>query len=1156
MDAQGHCVAVCSTFAPRRLRPCKPARTFLGGNLVHARFRIKTVLLTLLVLGGLRLSYGQSNSTVEGYVLDVSGAAIAGATVSVANAATGITRTARSDSAGRYIVSALNPASYVITAEAQGFSRKVLTGITLEEGADQREDISLSVGQEAQTVLVQATNVLADTESSSVATEIDNKKVVELPLANRQFYSLVLLSPAAYQPAQNSTLGFRGGFNIAGVSEISNLFTINGTYNDDLATAQPSFRPSVESIQEFKLLTGVYSAEYGRMSGGQLLIVEKSGTNQFHGVAYEYLRNQVTDAKPFFNPLGAATPVFRQNTFGGTIGGPILKDRTFFFFAYEGQRIGQQVTALATVPTTAMLQGQFTEPAGTVLHNPATGAALAPTTAGGNTYDLTKLPSWTSVGAQAGQLIAKLGFPASNINSASVVPSNNYNFSETRIENMNEEALRIDHKISDKDSIYGSWNYFRDPAFEPSNSLCSSYVLPKFGCFTNQHSTLANIVWDRIFHPTLLNEVRLGYQRLVQPRVQEDDTAIGTSYPGLPGGPYFNQPGYANNQGLPNMIVAGYSTIGGATNLPQDRWDNHYQIVDVLTWTRGAHTVKTGVDLLLARHTNVITSSGRGAFNVNDANLKTVNAGTAGYTGDSMADLLLGLAYTSSVGTSAPTVYLNFQSTDLFVQDDWKFNQYLTLNLGLRWELDTPVYSPHNTVSNFDTTTQEFIAAGPTTFKHLYNYDYNNFAPRLGFAWQPFKKDTTVLKGATGIFYNTPLLYNQFLTNGTQYPFRYVPTYTATKGNDISLGNPFPSGAAGPCTTASTAGCLAVLSALSIAPHYATPYITEWSLGVEQVINRTLLFDVSYFGSKGTRLPLSVNLNQVNIADFPAGPAPTQANRPFAAYSTVNSQDTRANSSFNSLQTSLKQSYANGVSFLLAYTFGKSIDGGGGIGSTSNSSGVVQNVYDLRADRGLSDFDVRNRVVFSPVAELPFGKNKPFLSSGLGSAVAGGWQLSGIFTFQTGRPLTVTDSATNNSGSFGAADRPNEISNPNASRDSVTGARTHTVQEWFDVHAFALAPSFKAATATTPAQQGQFGDAGRNIVEGPSYTDIDLTLARSFPIFERVNGQFRVDSFNILNHPNFFNPLTQGAQYGSSAFGTVTQANGNREFQFALRVLF
>jgi Carboxypeptidase regulatory-like domain len=1147
------------------------------GDSILLRFRLRLTVLFLLVLSsGLKLCYAQANATLEGYVLDPAGSAIPNAEVDVENTTTGIVRKTQSDSAGRYIVNALIPASYQVTTSASGFTNKVLTGIILAVGADQRLDVTLAIGQQAQTVSVQAVNELVDTETSSNGTVVDNKKVVELPLANRQFYSLALLSPAAYPSAQNSTLGFRGGFNIAGVSEISNQFTINGTFDNDMGVAQPSFRPSVEAIQEFKLLTGVYSAEYGRMSGGQLLIVTKSGTNQFHGVAYEFLRNQITDAKPFFNPAGAATPAFRQNTFGGTIGGPIRKDRTFFFFAYEGQRIGRAVTAQATVPTTAMLQGQF--PGSEKLFNPATGAPLTPNPST-NTYDLTQLPMWKSTGAQAGQLIAKLGYPAPNINTTSI--SNNYAFSETRIENMNEESLRIDHKLSDKDSLYGSWNYFRDPAFEPSNSLCSSYVLPNFGCFTNQHSTLANVVWDRVFSSTLLNEVRLGFQRLVQPRVQQDSTSIGVNYPGLPGGPYFTQAGYANNLGLPNTIVSGYSTIGGATNLPQDRWDNHYQIVDVLTWTHGAHTIKTGVDLLLAKSTNIITSSGRGAFNVNDANLKNINGGISGFTGDSMADLLLGVTYTSSIGTTAPTVYLNYQSTHLFVQDDWKFNQYLTLNLGLRWELDAPVYTPNGTASNFNIATQQFtpnvgfnlttqklVNLGPS-INHLYNFDYNNFAPRVGFSWQPLKKDTTVLKGAFGIFYNAPLLYNQFLTNGTQAPFRYVPTYTSTKGNDVNLGNPFPastSPTSAPCTTAvPTAApdtttplpCASVLSALSIAPHYATPYITEWSLGVEQMLNRSLVLETTYFGSKGTRLPLQFNLNQVNIGAYPAGPAPTQTNRPFAGYSTVNRQDTINNSEYQSLQASLRQSYTNGVSFLLAYTFGKSIDGGGGIGSGSNSSGIPQNVYNLRAERGLSDFNVAHRVVFSPVAELPFGKNKPFLNHGFGSVLAGGWQLASIFSFQTGRPFTVTDAASNNSGSFQSGDRPNVIANPNAAADTKTGAPTHTVKEWFNVNAFQLAPSFSAAKNGLPATQGQFGNSGRNTVIGPRYTDIDLTLSRSFPIYERFAGQFRADAFNVLNHPNFFNPLTQGAQFGSgSAFGTVTQANDNREFQFSLRLSF
>jgi hypothetical protein len=1085
-------------------------------------------------------------------------------------------------------VNSLIPGDYQITSEAPGFSKKVLKNITLNVGADVRLDVLMTIGEASTTVEVEAQGALVDTQASSNGTVIDNKAVVELPLANRQFYSLALLSPAAYQPAQNSTLGFRGGINIAGASEISNQFSINGTFDNDMGVAQPSFRPSVEVIQEFKLLTGVYSAEYGRMSGGQVAIITKSGTNKFHGSVYEFIRNQATDAKPYFNAAGAKTPAFRQNTFGGTVGGPILKDRTFFFFGYEGQRIGRAVTAQATVPTTAMLNGIFTTASNTKLYNPATGAALVGTTTGTTTtYNLkTALDGsgnaiWNNTAAKAAQTIANLGYPA-----VTTAGSNNYNFSETRVENMNEESLKIDHKISEKDSVNGSWNYFRDPAFEPSNSLCSSYVLPKFGCHTDQHSTLANIVYDRIFTANLINEVRFGFQRLVQPRIQEDNEAIGTTYTGLPGGPYFTQQGYANNNGLPNTIVSGYSTIGGATNLPQNRWDNHYQLVDIVTWNHKAHTIKAGVDILAANATNIITSSGRGAFNINDGNQPgTLGAATTrGKTGDSMADFLLGYVTTSSLGSTAPTVYLNFRAYHLFVLDDWKVTPYFTLNAGLRWELDAPVYSSHNSVSNFDLSSQTFISSGPTQFKHLYNYDWNNLAPRVGFAWQPFKKDTTVVKAGAGAFYNAPLLYNQFLNTGTQYPFRYVPTFTSVAGNNITLANPFPGGLP-PCTRSvtdkevynatlnPTGTCQAVLGGLSISPNYRTPYILQWSLGIQQALTKSIVGEVTFFGSKGTKLPLSINRNQIDVnSSMGTG---VQTNRPFKGYAAVNHQDTRSNSEFNSLQTSLKQTFNQGVSFTLAYTYGKSIDGGGGIGSGSNSSGAPQNIYNLRAERGLSDFNVKHRLVFSPVAELPFGRNKRYLNHGMGALLAGGFQVSGIFQYQTGRPFTVSNAATNNSGSFQSADRPNVVADPNASIDTGTGAKTHTVAEWFNVHAFTLATPSKVSSTGVTTQQGAFGNAGRNIVIGPGFTNLDLTLARKFTIWEGIGGQFRAEGFNIFNHPNFFNPLTQGVQFpgtaaspvlcstsvttacvNQGAFGAITQANDNREFQFSLRLLF
>ncbi|MGO4514957.1 carboxypeptidase regulatory-like domain-containing protein [Terriglobus sp. 2YAB30_2] len=1114
------------------------------------------------------------NATLTGHVEDSQGAAIAGATITVKNTGTGAARSTPSDANGLYTVTNLQPGAYEVTVTMSGFTTKTMTGIKLNVGDTHELPVSLTVGGVNDTVNVEAAEPLLQTQTSSNGILVDNKQVTELPLANRQFYALALLSPGTYQPAQNSTLGFRGGINVAGASEISNQFTLNGIFDNDMGVAQPSFRPSVEVIQEFRVLTGVYAAEYGRMSGGQAVIITKSGTNALHGSAYEFIRNEITDAKPYFTAAGAKKPSFKQNTFGATAGGPIWKDRTFFFFGYEGQRIRRAVTAQATVPTTDMLTSGIFQ-TGSTLYDPSTGKALTPlpgTSGSLSSYNLsTQLPTlWNSAAAQAGQLVARMGYPTPSIGTAAgKAPSNNYNFQETRVENMDEYSLRIDHKLTEKDNIFGSWNFFKDPAFEPSNSLCSSYVVPKFGCYTNQISTLVNVTYDRVVTANLFNDLRLGFQRLQQPRVQEDSTAIGSSYSGLPGGPYFTQAGYANNQGLPNTAVSGYSTIGGATNLPQNRWDNHYQLVDSLSWIHGAHSFKFGADWLWANSVNVITSSGRGALTFNDATLKSNNKSVSGFTGDSMADLLLGLPLSTSIGTTAGTVYLNFRSTHLFVQDDWKLSPTLTLNLGLRWELDAPVYSPHNTVSRFDLSAGRFSQAGVGGFTHLYNYDWNNFAPRVGFSWQPRGHETTVLKGGFGVFYNAPLLYNQFLNTGTQYPLRLVPTYTSkqTVATNVTLANPFPSGGLDFCgigpnfvnyalKSDGTATCAASLSPLSVNPGYRTPYITEWSFGLQQALTKTIVFETTYFGSKGTRLPLSINLNQINVNTLAQGASTSQAGRPFANFSTVNNQDTRSNSAFHSWLNSLKKSYSNGVAFTVAYTWAKSIDGGGGIGSGSNSSGSPQDIYNLRAERALSDFNVAHRLVFSPVAELPFGRGKKWLTNGVGSALAGGWQLSGIFQFQTGRPFTVSNSSSNNSGSFQSADRPLLIGDPNAATDSVTGAKTRTVQEWFNIHAYQLAPTTR------------FGNAGRNQVIGPRFTSVDLTLSKNFPIYERINGQFRAESFNLLNHSNFFNPLSQGLQFPGTTtaptvasnytgtFGAITQAYDPRDLQFSLRVLF
>jgi len=1102
-----------------------------------------------LSLGAISLAHAQdTNATLSGVITDVQGAAIDTATIVITNTSTGVARTLKDDGGGRYEAPNLPPGPYKIEVSAPGFSRKELTNIVLTVSQQAAQNITMSLGEATETVSVEASMNLTQTESSENGTLIDNKKVVEMPLSNRQFYSLALLSPGAFPSAQSSTLGFRGGFNVSGASEATNLFTYNGVYNDGIGTQQPSYRPSVETIQEFKLLTGVYGAQYGKYSGAQVVVLEKSGTNQFHGSAYEFIRNEIVNAKPYFLPVGRRIPAFRQNTFGATIGGPIIKDKTFFFAGYEGQRVNSQTTQISTVPSNAMLNGVF--PGTTTLYNPYTGQPLAKSADG--TYSLSQMSQWTGDSARLGRAFASY-FPSSNANAvglaptaATVYPTSNYTFSAIQVEKMNEYTVRIDHTISSSDTITGSYNEFHDPTYQPSNILCGNAAIPYGGCDFNQIVHLATIQESHIFSPTLLNTITFGYNRFQMPRLPEDRKL--PNVPVLPGA--FINP-TPDNVGLPNIQAAGYATLGGPTNIPQNQWLNQYELYDSLNWTKGSHSFQFGVDTFLAITTEVFTQNGRGALIFNSSNIRgaspCVGAGSAqrcyGTTGNPMADLLLGLPYSATRNPVAPNTHMGSYSIYGYAIDDWKIKPNLTLNLGLRYEMNAPSYDSKNVLSRYNPATQRLeLGEGVPTptdpallalvdvnapkFRYLYNFDNNNFAPRVGFAWQPYHKDTMVVKGAYGVFYNGPIQFNQYISAMTQVPVRTPQTFQVnspvTPGSvAISLASPF-TGAAGNYT------------AFGAEPQQRTPYIQEWSVGVQQQLSDSIVAEFTYLGSKGSKLANSANINTVPLS-VPVAQR-NQSTRPDPKFGNITYAYDSNSSTFNSLQISVRKNLRHGSSFLFAYTWGKSIDYNGGTGSSSNSSGNYQDPRNIAAERGLSDFDIRHRIVFSPVYELPFGRNQKFLNHGLGSAIFGGFQISGIFAYQTGRPFTVTSNATNRSRTFAGADRPNVTGDPNAG--------PKTVLQWFNTAAF-----------VEPAS-GIFGNAGRNIVRGPDNLQVDMTIARQFPIHERLAGQFRIEAFNLPNRPNFFNPYSAATQLGSSSFGQITNAYDPRQLQAALRLIF
>lgn len=1115
-------------------------------------------------------SFGQqTQASLTGQILDPQGAAIAGSQVVVTNVDTSIARTAQSNDSGRYTVTNLNPGKYSVSVKASGFGEKVLTNIVLAVGQDGSLDVTLSLGSTSDVVTVSASAAVTDTESSSQGTVIDNQKVVGLPLNQRTFYGLALLSPAAYMPGQNSTLGFRGGFNVAGNNETANTFTVNGIDDNDQNVMAPSFRPSVEGIQEFKLLTGVYSAEYGRTSGGQVVVITKTGGNQFHGDLFEFLRNSQFDAKNYFTVPGTAT-TFRRNQFGGTIGGPIIKDRTFFFLSYEGLRLAQPFVQNTNVPNPAFVNGDFSSIATQLVNPNKTGAQFSPVGTGVKGNQIS--PSGLS---PLGLALLKL-YPAPNPGqNLATIPNPVYTYDRERIENMDEGSARIDHRFSDKDSILLQGNYFTDPSFEPSNSLCSSAVIPGFGCTTNQTSTLIGANWTHIINSQWLNELRFGYDLLDQPRTGED---VNLAFPKIPGA--FSDPTISSaiNGGAPLTTVSGFASIHPYGNLPQHRWDNHYNVVDNVSWSKGSHNFKFGVNLLQARYKDIYVADGTGAFAFSAS-----SANGALTTGNSAADLALGDATTATRSPTAPNFHANYNSLGGYFQDDWKVMPNLTLNLGMRYEYFSPVVDSGNIISNYALPT----AANPAGVievagfggvgRKVYNDDLNNFAPRIGLAFSPFGDEKTVVHASYGIFYNSPSIGNgAILSMQINPPFRLAQTFTSSTGAQVQLdSSPFPA-IAGSTPDGSQAHPFTSVAPTAIQPNPRTLYLNEYGADIQQQLSPTMALTIGFIGNEGVGIPRTTLPNQANVTSVgtyngvPISVAsarpitgtagPVGPNAQYYQFGNINYYATSGHSNYNALTVKAQKNMGNGLSFILAYTWGKSMDNAPGYASGSNaSSGTPQNTHNLKGERGLSDFNVGNRIVLSPVYELPFGKNKPFLTNGIGSLLAGGWQLSGIYSYDTGRPFTITTN-TKRSGSIDGVDRPNLVGDPNKG--------PKTVAQWFNTAAF-RANDF-----------GQFGNAGRNIVIGPTYSDIDFAIQRNFILTERFGLQFRAEAFDLTNRPNFMNPLGTGTgQFTTQApiipsasnpnpvepntyvntntnFGKITAANDPRSLQFSGKVTF
>jgi hypothetical protein len=1028
------------------------------------------------------IAQGQTvRGVIEGVITDAAKAAVASAPVTVSNDETGEKHAVTTNSHGEFTVAGLLPGKYRVDAEVKGFS-KYGRIVTLEVDQEIRIDIELQApGRES--VEVTAAPALIRADSSALGGVIENRMIVGLPLDGRNFYELSLLLPGVAPSAQGSAGSVRGAFtvNVNGAREDSNNFLLDGAYNGDPKLNGVSVTSPVDAIREFEVATSTYDTSFGRNGGGQVNVVTRSGGNQVHGTMYEFFRNGAMGATNFFAPSGQPPPTYQRNQFGATLGGPIKKDRTFFFADYEGTRLSAGETLVTNVPTAMERAGNFSQSAV---------PAIDPTT--GNPIPGGALPSYYL--NPIGVAIAAL-YPLPNRNVAGA----NYVSSPSQFDNQNHFNVRVDHALTHADNLFFRYSFVDDRFFDPFGGSGYSAV-PNYGLTIPSRSQNASLGETHTFTPSLINEVRIGFNRVSNGDYQQNQGVSINKQIGLP--ELSTNP---RDWGLSLISVNGYSPLGDEYTSPEHGTTNTYQIGDNATWTRGRHLVKFGFDSRILQQNAYRDVQSRGFIDF-----------TGLLIGNALEELLLGAPTESGGATMNNPEHLRTHSLNFFVNDTWRIRPDLTVTLGLRYEFNSPGVDAANRAAVYNPATGALAQVGMNGFPRAgYNADLNNFAPQIGLAWSPGGHGKTVVRAAYGIHYDQSSL---AISEGLYFsaPYYNLNVFYPIEGlYNLSLSNPFPNDFPYPYPASATA----------FERNLRTPYIQQWNFGIQRQVGKSRVAEIDYVGSKGTRLIDSRDINQ--------GLPSTNPNnlRPNPYFSDVDIIESNGNSIYHSLQARFEQRLSKGLSALASYTYAKSIDDASGFFTTTGDPNFPQNSYDLSAERGRSDFDIRQRLTLSYAYDLPIATGHRWL---------GGWQSFGVLTFQTGRPFTVSllsDNDNSNTGfsnlGYGANNRPNVVGNPHISNPSA--------QEWFNTKAFAVAP------------YGTFGNAGRDILSGPGLATIDFSIVKNTRVAERLNVQFRAEFFNLLNRTNFNLPDNFA---GSPTFGQITSAQDPRRVQLALKFLF
>jgi hypothetical protein len=1085
------------------------------------------------------------NSGIQGVVTDPTSAPVPAARISVTNLATGILTTVTTNQTGFYTAPFLPVGTYRVVAEKEGFSSITRDNLKLDVDQTARLDFQLRLGAVAETIEVSAAAVLLESETTTMGQVIGNKRIVEMPLNLRNYLELARFSVGVL-PARSLGRGSRtagedgteGGFIALGQHAYQTNVLLDGVDNSSRASGGPlgfqaqAVKPPVDAIGEFKVVTNNNSAEYGYRMGGKVIVSTKSGTNELHGSLYEFLRNEKFDGTNFMaNRAGSKKPNLRQNQFGGTFGGPLIKNRTFYFFSYQGTRIRRGQSFTSSVPSALARQGDFSRE-GTrrdMVYDPMT------TTGTGAAVTRQPFPNFRIPASRFDPVAAAViaNYPEPNISGREFLP-NNYFFSPNDRDTSNQYDIKVDHNLSDKDRIFGRWSIRRDdklqngplPESAQGGGLGQTVKLPGDNWAGS---------WTRTITPTIYNEARFGYThyptRFDILASENLNKKFGVR----------NAPGDTMNDGLDHGLArfapADYNEIGHRSFWPNNNFLDNLQFNDNLLIQRGSHTLKMGVEYRRSMVFREASRFRRGLFNFNrifTTQQPNVAASRAA-TGNGLADFLLGWSSSTTVGNqNGEDTYTPYWGG--YLQDDWKVSRRLTINAGLRWEMFASPYFPFGVpvgrggVSRFLT---EFNVAPSSPLYETFQrpssnrdcgcvQDWNNFAPRLGLAYR--LNDKTVLRVGGGIFYgeadNTQSESARWSNQTPDFTEVVTPTFDnitpVTRVRDGFLPVQLPASAPVPNTNISVSKDI-----------YPTQYASQWFFDIQREV-KDILFQVGYQGAKATQLFASRNINR-------GGPHPTipeVRRRVRPTWNNVALGDNGANSSYNALIAKAEKRFSRGLTFIASYTWSKNIDQSN---ENLNQGGSGRaDEYNLRNERGLSDLDRRHNFVGSYTWELPFGRGRRYGANWHSAVdhILGGWEIGGILSLRSGFPFDISyPGDPQNSGTRNRGDRiaSGKLDNP-------------TINQWFDQFAFVV------------SAPGVYGNAGRNVLIGPDSRNFDFILAKRFRMpAEGHILQFRFESFNFTNTPTFGQPAS-GLR--GPATGTITEADEPRRIQFALKYTF